>query len=54
MVLVIEGILPFINPDTYRRMLTTLSKLEDGQLRFAGLSVMLAGCVVLSVVRALG
>lgn len=53
MVLVIEGVLPFVNPDTYRRMMMTLTKLEDGQLRFAGLSLMVLGCVVLYLVRGL-
>ena len=52
MVLVIEGVLPFVNPDLYRRMIMALSQLEDGQLRFAGLSIMILGCVVLYLVRA--
>ena len=54
MVLVIEGVLPFVNPSAYRRMLMTLSKLEDGQIRFAGLTVMIAGCAVLYLLRLLG
>ena len=54
MVLVIEGVLPFVNPAAYRRMIMALSKLEDGQIRFAGLTVMVAGCVVLYVLRLLG
>ena len=54
MVLVIEGVLPFVNPAAYRRMLMTLSRLEDGQIRFAGLTVMIAGCIVLYLLRLLG
>jgi len=45
--LVIEGILPFINPAGVRRVMLTLSNLDDAQLRFAGLTSMLGGLALL-------
>lgn len=47
LLLVIEGVLPFINPGAFRRTLLSLSQLDDSTMRFAGLSVMLLGCVLL-------
>jgi uncharacterized protein YjeT (DUF2065 family) len=52
-VLVLEGVLPFLSPAGFRRALLQLAKLDDGQLRFAGLSVMILGCVLLYAIRAL-
>jgi uncharacterized protein YjeT (DUF2065 family) len=49
--LVLEGILPFINPQGLRRMLEAISTLSDAQLRFAGLSSMLLGLVVLYAIN---
>lgn len=50
--LVLEGILPFINPQGVRRMLELISAMPDAQLRFAGLTSMLLGLVVLYVIKA--
>ncbi len=47
LLLVVEGILPFLNPAALRRMLAAVSELSDAQLRFAGLSSMLAGLLLL-------
>jgi hypothetical protein len=49
--LVLEGILPFINPDGVRRMLQLITSMPDAQLRFAGLTSMLFGLVLLYVIR---
>mgnify|MGYP000307964604 CR=1 FL=1 len=51
LVLVIEGLTPFINPKGSRRMMQTVSQLPDRTLRIAGLSAMLAGAVLLCLVR---
>ena len=51
LVLVIEGALPFINPNGFRRTLLKASELDDSVLRFAGLTAMLLGCLLLYVVR---
>lgn len=51
LLLVIEGVLPFLNPDGFRRTLMMVSRLDDSSLRFAGLTAMLLGCLLLYVVR---
>ncbi len=51
LVLVIEGIVPFLNPQSLRRMLETMSQLDDRTLRIAGLVSMLCGVVLLYIVR---
>ncbi len=51
LVLVIEGLLPFINPAGFRRSLLMVSQLDDSGLRFAGLTAMIAGCLLLYAVR---
>ena len=51
LLLVIEGVLPFLNPGAFRRSLQSLSQLDDSTIRFAGLSVMVLGCVLLYFVR---
>ena len=50
--LVLEGILPFVNPQGVRLMLEKLTLLNDSQLRFAGLTSMLIGLVLLYVIKA--
>ena len=50
--LVLEGMLPFLSPHAVRRMLETIANLNDNQLRFAGLSSMLLGLVLLYAVKA--
>jgi hypothetical protein len=50
--LVLEGMLPFLSPHAVRRMLETVANLNDNQLRFAGLSSMLLGLVLLYAVKA--
>ena len=51
LVLVIEGMLPFLNPTGFRSTMQMLSQLEDSKLRFAGLTAMIVGCLLLYVVR---
>jgi uncharacterized protein len=50
LMLVIEGLLPFFNPALWRRVFERATRLSDGQLRFIGLSSMLAGVVTLLVI----
>jgi uncharacterized protein YjeT (DUF2065 family) len=47
LMLVIEGLLPFISPPRWRGVFERATKLTDGQIRFIGLSSMLAGLVLL-------
>jgi hypothetical protein len=50
--LVIEGIMPFLNPQGVRRVMAMFSQLPDAQLRIAGLASMVAGLVLLWAIRA--
>jgi hypothetical protein len=47
LVMVIEGILPFINPDGWRQAMAQAGRLSDNGLRMIGLVSMLIGAVVL-------
>ena len=47
LMLVIEGILPFTAPRLWRDVFRKLTEMTDGQIRFAGLSSMMVGLVVL-------
>ena len=45
LVLVIEGLFPFLSPGGWRRMFSQILQLSDGQIRFFGLCSILAGLV---------
>ncbi len=47
LMLVIEGILPFLFPAQWREMFRRITQFSDGQLRFFGLTSMLAGLLLL-------
>jgi hypothetical protein len=47
MMLVIEGLLPFLLPELWRETFRKLVTLTDGQLRFIGLTSMLSGLLML-------
>ncbi len=49
--LVIEGMIPFLNPNGMRRAMEMFAQLQDRQLRLAGLASMVAGVVLLWAVR---
>ena len=49
--LVLEGVLPFVNPGRTRRVFQQLSQMMDRDLRVAGFISMAAGLVLLFVVR---
>tara|TARA_R110000850_G_scaffold81506_1_gene175047 strand:+ start:2436 stop:2621 length:186 start_codon:yes stop_codon:yes gene_type:complete len=51
LVLVIEGLMPFLAPGRWKRMLVGVIRISDGQLRVIGLSSMLAGTLLLYLVR---
>jgi uncharacterized protein YjeT (DUF2065 family) len=51
LVLVIEGIVPFVSPQSLRRMLETVSQLDDRSLRITGLVSMILGVFMLYLVR---
>ena len=47
MVLVIEGLLPFLSPGGWRSMFMQVLQLRDGQIRFFGLGSMVAGLLLI-------
>lgn len=47
LVLIIEGILPFVAPGFWRATFTRLTQLNDGQLRFVGLISIVVGLLAL-------
>jgi uncharacterized protein YjeT (DUF2065 family) len=51
LLLVVEGILPFLNPGALRRTLQTLGQMDDRSLRIMGLLSMLSGVLLLYLVR---
>lgn len=51
LLLVIEGILPFVSPRNFRDMLRLVGEMDDRALRNSGLFSMMAGLVLLYLVR---
>ncbi len=51
LVLVIEGILPFLNPQGYRRAILSMAELDDRMLRIGGLLSMLLGTALVFLIR---
>jgi uncharacterized protein YjeT (DUF2065 family) len=49
LMLVIEGLLPFLAPSTWRETFQRITQMADGQIRFIGLSSMLLGLILLVV-----
>jgi uncharacterized protein YjeT (DUF2065 family) len=47
LVLVLEGALPFAAPSVWREAFRRLIEMSDGQIRFIGLTSMLAGLLLL-------
>jgi len=51
LMLVLEGIWPFLNPDSMRRMLLMLAQQENRALRVSGLISMICGVLLLYLVN---
>jgi uncharacterized protein len=51
LMLVLEGILPFLSPDSVRRLLAAMTAVDNRSLRLSGLISMLAGVGLLYLVR---
>ena len=51
LMLVLEGVLPFLAPGLWRETFRRLVALSDGQIRFVGLTSMLIGLFLLMVFR---
>ena len=48
LMLLIEGILPFVAPKLWRETFRSLIEMRDGQIRFAGLVSMTVGLALLA------
>ncbi len=51
LMLVIEGLFPFLLPALWREAFRRLTEMSDGQIRFVGLSLMLAGLLLLFLTK---
>ncbi|CAJ0689069.1 DUF2065 domain-containing protein [Ralstonia sp. 22086] len=51
LVLVVEGILPFVAPQAWRRAFQTLTELPDEKLRVIGLVSMAIGLILLRLLH---
>ncbi len=51
LLLVLEGIMPFVNPAGLKKALARLLAIGDRDLRIAGLGSMLVGVLILFLVR---
>ncbi len=52
LMLIVEGLLPFLNPGLWRQVFERAIRMSDGQIRFLGLSSMLVGLLLLAVWQA--
>lgn len=51
LVLIVEGLMPFLSPGAFRRTMSQVTQMPDRQLRTIGFVSMLAGLGVLYLVR---
>lgn len=51
LVLVLEGLMPFVNPRGTRRTMALIARMEDRVLRTVGMASMVAGLLLLYFVR---
>jgi uncharacterized protein YjeT (DUF2065 family) len=51
LMLVLEGLLPFFSPKSWRDVFLRVTQLSDGQIRFMGLLSMFGGLLLLMVWR---
>ncbi len=47
LMLVLEGLLPFLSPSTWRSVFERATQMTDGQIRFVGLGSLVLGIVLL-------
>ncbi|WAC72758.1 DUF2065 domain-containing protein [Roseateles sp. SL47] len=50
LMLLAEGLMPFISPSSWRDFFSRLMAMSDGQLRFIGLACVLCGVILLWLV----
>jgi uncharacterized protein YjeT (DUF2065 family) len=47
LMLILEGVLPFLAPNVWRDTFRRITQMSDGQIRFVGLSSMIVGLLLL-------
>ena len=47
LMLILEGVLPFLAPNLWRDTFRRITQMTDGQIRFVGLSSMIVGLLLL-------
>jgi uncharacterized protein YjeT (DUF2065 family) len=52
LMLILEGVLPFLAPNLWRETFRKITQMSDGQIRFVGLSSMIVGLLLLLWARA--
>jgi uncharacterized protein YjeT (DUF2065 family) len=52
LMLVIEGLLPFMSPTAWREVFAKILAMSDGQIRFIGLSSIVLGLLMLAFLHA--
>ena len=52
LMLIFEGVLPFLAPNLWRDTFRRITQMSDGQIRFVGLSSMIVGLLLLLWIRA--
>lgn len=50
LMLILEGMLPFLSPQMWRETFKRLTEINDSQIRFIGLTAMLTGLALLLIV----
>lgn len=50
LMLILEGMLPFLSPQTWREAFRKMIEINDQQIRFIGLTSMLIGLMLLLIV----
>ena len=51
LMLILEGVLPFLAPSLWRDTFRRITQMSDGQIRFVGLSSMIVGLLILAWIR---
>jgi len=49
LMLVLEGLLPFLSPTTWRQAFERATRMSDGQIRFVGLISLAGGLLLLAI-----
>ena len=51
LVLILEGLLPFVSPRGYKNMVQQMATMPENSLRWVGLAIMVAGVLLLFLIR---